>query len=392
MPAGGVFSGSGIASPRVLQSKHEESLARTTKRVLRQMRPRQRKHPNIYDVAQRARVSVFTVSQVINKTGQVSSALERRVQAAIRALDYRPSLVARSLAKQKTHTIGMVVPDISNPFFPLIVRGAEDAAQEAGYSILLCNSDDTPEKEELYLEILLAKRVDGILLTKTPSRFTTSFQRTLHSARVPVVLVMRAYPELNADTVVTDDVKGAYELVTHFIRVGHRSVGTVTGPLNVSSGKDRLLGLRKALKEHGLRFDPGLVFEGDYRVDSGYRAGLALLPKRPDVVLIANYLMTVGFVNAANEMGLRCPQEIALATFDDYPWLGSFEPRLTTVELPKYELGKAAVGLVLDRIAGTRKRPTTIRLAPVLRVRDSCGFRLATKQRNAAEVGASTAD
>lgn len=348
-------------------------------------RSRQRKVANIYDVAERAGVSVFTVSAVINKSGQVSSTLKKRVEAAICALNYRPNLVARSLAKQTTHTIGVVVPDIANPFFPLVIRGAEDMAQEAGYSILLCNSEDKPEKEELYLEILLAKRVDGILLTKTPHPFSASFRRTLASINVPIVLLMRTFPGLKTDAVVTDDAKGAYELVSHLIRVGHRSIGMVTGPLSVSNAKARWLGFRKALKAHGLGCDPTLLFEGDYRVESGYRSGVALLPKRPDAVFVANYLMTVGFMNAADEMGIQCPQDIALATFDDYPWLGCFRPRLTTVELPKYELGKASVRLLIDRIAGSRKRVATLKLAPVLRVRDSCGFQLTGARRASSE-------
>src|SRR5437868_14677931 len=149
------------------------------------------KAPSIYDVAREAKVSVFTVSAVINDTGRVSATLGRRVEAAIRKLNYRPNLLARSLAKQKTHTLGMVVTDIANPFFPAIVRAAEDAAQKAGYSMLLCNSDDQQDKEARYLELLLAKRVDGIILNKTPGALSASQRKVLADAGVPIVLLMR---------------------------------------------------------------------------------------------------------------------------------------------------------------------------------------------------------
>jgi LacI family transcriptional regulator len=334
------------------------------------------KAANIYDVANKAGVSVFTVSAVINKSGQVSTPLQRRVEAAVRQLNYRPNLLARSLAKQRTHTIGIVVPDIANPFFPLIVRGVEDIAQKAGYSILLCNSDNQRQKEERYLELLLSKRVDGVLLTMAPGRLAPSLRRMLADSKVPMVLVMRTSTDLNADAVVTDDHKGAFEAVSHLARIGHRRIALVSGPLEVSNGAARWKGYRKALEAHGLAYDPALMAEGDYRTESGYRAGLALLPLRPDAVFVANYLMTVGFMQAAEEMEMSAPEDFGLASFDDYPWLRCFRPRLTTVELPKYDLGAKSAQLLLERISGKRGHRTIQKLAPQLCVRESCGFTL----------------
>ncbi len=341
------------------------------RRVRRRMA---RKIPNIYDVARMARVSVFTVSAVTNKSSHVSVALKRRVETSIRKLHYRPNLLARGLAKRQTHTIGMIVPDIANPFFPQVVRGAEDEAQKDGYSILLCNSDDKQEKEEVYLELLLSKRVDGILLTKTPGRFSPRLQQMLAYVKTPIVLLMRTAPGVRADAAVTDDLKGTFDAVSHLARVGHRTIALVSGPLHVSNAKARWQGFRKALATNGLHYDPALVVEGDYRIDSGYRAGLALLPRRPEAIFVANYLMTVGLLKAAEEMRMRCPEDFALASFDDYPWLGFFRPRLTTVDLPKYELGATAAKMLLERIAGKRGRPLTRKLMPQLCVRDSCGF------------------
>ena len=334
------------------------------------------KAPSIYDVAHAARVSVFTVSAVINKKGRVSPTLSRRVEAAIHKLNYRPNLLARSLAKQRTHTIGIVVTDIANPFFPAIVRAAEDAAQAAGYSIFLCNSDDKEEKEAQYLELLLSKRVDGIILNKTPGNLSPSQRRMLSDANVPIVLLMRSCPGLKTDLVQTDDEWGAFESVAHLARIGYKKIGLVGGPMNVSNARARGQGYRRALKAHGLKYHAELSAEGDYRVASGHRAGLALLPRRPDAVLVTNYLMTVGFMSAADEIGMRCPEDFALVSFDDYPWLGCFRPRLSTIELPKYELGATAVRLLLERLEGKSGRPVTVTLPPQLRVRESCGFML----------------
>ena len=346
------------------------------------------KAPSISDVAREARVSVFTVSAVINNTGRVSATLGRRVEAAIQKLNYRPNLLARSLAKQQTHTLGMVVTDIANPFFPAIVRGAEDAAQKAGYSVLLCNSDDKQQKEALYLELLLSKRVDGIILNKTPGELSLTQRKLLADANVPIVLLMRTCPGLKTDVVQTDDRQGAFDAVSHLARIGHRRIALVSGPMNVSNARARRQGYCKALDASGLERLPDLIFEGNYRIDSGYRAGLALLPRRPDAILVTNYLMTVGLMSAADEIGMRCPEDFALVSFDDYPWLGCFRPRLTTIELPKYELGDTAVRLLLERIENRRARPVTVNLQPQLRVRESCGFRLHSRRElsSAAEV------
>jgi LacI family transcriptional regulator len=338
-----------------------------------------RKAPNIYDVAREAQVSVFTVSAVINKKEHVGAARKRRVEAAIQKLNYRLNSLAQSLASERTHTIGVIVPDISNPFFPMVVRGAEDAAQKQGYSTLLCNSDGNVEKEELYLELLISKRVDGVLLTKAPGQLSARIERMISDMKVPVVLMMRTYPGLAKDAVTTDDLKGSFEAVSHLARIGHQRIALVGGPLNVSNGKARWQGYRKALTQNGLKYDPDLVYEGDYRIDSGYRAGLSLLTHRPDAVFVANYVMMVGFLEAAQEMGMHCPEDFGLVTLDDYPWLKLFSPPITAVELPKYEVGSLATELLLDRIKGKTGRGETRKIMPQLRVRESCGFRLRTR-------------
>jgi LacI family transcriptional regulator len=334
------------------------------------------KAASIYDVARESGVSVFTVSAVVNNKTHVGKALREKVEAAIRKLNYRPNLIARSLAKQKTHTIGMIVPDIGNPFFPSVVRGAEDAAQKHGYNLLLCNSDDTLDKEEKAIELLLSKRVDGILLTKAAGDFRPSLRQMIKEVNIPFVLVMRTYPKLTKDAVITDDYHGAYEAVSHLARAGRKRIALISGPLKVSNAKERFQGFVDALKAEGLLFEQDLVIEGDYRLESGYRAGHSLFSRRPDGIYVANHLMTVGLLKAADEMGLRCPEDFGLVSFDDYPWLGIFRPRLTTVELPKHQLGTEAVELLIRRISGDATKPVTIKLQPELRIRESCGFAL----------------
>src|SRR5215471_6257017 len=264
---------------------------------------------SIYDVARASGVSIFTVSAVINNKSHVGKKLRQRVEDAIRKLNYRPNLIARSLIKQKTQTIGMVVPDIANPFFPMVVRGAEDAAQRQGYNLLLCNSDDNLEKEDRAVELLLSKRVDGIVLTKAAGDFQPALRQTINDVNIPFVLLMRTYPQLTKDAVISDDYQGAYEAVRHLARSGRRRIGLVSGPMKVSNAKERYRGFRDALEAENLPYEAELVAEGDYRIESGFRAGHSLLSQRPDGIYCANHLMTIGLLKAAGEIGLTCPED-----------------------------------------------------------------------------------
>src|ERR1700733_7313365 len=367
---------------------------RSLNRIMTSAKKDERKKPSksasIYDVARESGASVFTVSAVVNKKSHVGKKLRERVESAIRKLNYRPNLVARSLAKQRTHTIGMIVPDIANPFFPMVVRGAEDAAQKHGYNLLLCNSDDNLDKEERAIELLLSKRVDGILLTKAAEDFRPSLRQMIKEVGIPFVLVMRTYPKLTKDAVITDDYRGAYDAVSHLARSGRKRIGLISGPLKVSNAMARWEGFRDALKAEGLPYSSSLVIEGDYRIESGFRAGHALLSHHPDGIYVANHLMTVGLLKAAEEIGLRCPEDFGLVSFDDYPWLDVFRPRLTTVELPKHQLGIEAAELLLRRISGDRSKAEVKKLQPELRIRESCGFSLLTAREKSPSGGSTT--
>src|SRR6266545_2185856 len=335
---------------------------------------------NIYDVAKRARVSAATVSAVVNDSAYVSRSLKSRVEQAIRQLHYRPNLVARSLAQQRTQTLGMVALNIANPFWPAVVRGVEDAARERGYELLLANSDDDPEKEAQCLRLFLAKRVDGILLTKACGRLPADLLAQLKTSGVPLVQVMRFGAGLRSDVVTVDEEAGAYEAVAHLLRLGYTRIGMLNGP-DVSTSHRRLAGFREAHEAWRRPFDPTLVIASDFRVEAGFESGIALLKRRPDAVFVANYLMVVGLMQALRQYQLRCPEDIGIVTCDDHPWLDAFAPRLTTINLPKYEIGQRAAQLLVDALepsGGATKRRTlrTVTLKTSLRIRESCGFPL----------------
>jgi LacI family transcriptional regulator len=335
---------------------------------------------NIYDVAKQAAVSVATVSAVINESAYVSPQLKRRVVAAIKKLGYQPNLLARSLAKQRSHMLGMVVPDIANPFWPEVVRGAEDRAHASGYTLLLANADDDAKKEELYLDLFLAKRVDGILLTKAPGPVAPELVERLQRARVPVVQVSRLAEGLpESDAVLMDDRDAAYEAVTHLLRLGYRKVAMIGGLAGATPSQERLAGYKQALKDWKRPVERTLYYQGDYRVHSGYAAGISLLKKRPDAVFISNYQMAVGFMKALRQYQLRCPQDVAIVTCDDHPWIESFQPRLTTVDLPKYELGAEAAQVLIGRLAARDAPRQALQLPSALTIRDSCGYSLRAK-------------
>lgn len=333
----------------------------------------------IYDVAREARVSLATVSAVMNQSAYVSPGLKTRVTAAIRKLGYQPNLLARGLATQQTRTIGMIVPNIANPFWPEVVRGVEDTAHEAGYTLLLASSDDDRANEAVYLRLFLAKRVDGVLLTKAAGPLDRGLASVLKRSRTPVVQLMRSSASVGGDKVLVDEQEGSYEAVSHLLRLGRRRVAMINGIEKVSTSARRLIGYRQALADAGVAFDHRLIAHGDFRVESGYALGIQLLKRKPDAFFIANYLMTVGFMRALRQYQLRCPEDIAVVTCDDHPWLDSFYPRLTTVNLPKYELGRAGARLLLDRLhpgRATSRRPRLMTLPTELCLRDSCGHGL----------------
>jgi LacI family transcriptional regulator len=328
----------------------------------------------IDDVAREAGVSISTVSHVINGTRFVSETTKERVLAAIERLRYEPSSVAQSLKRDKSHAIGLLITDISNPFFTSLVRGVEDVASRAGYSVILCNTDEDPRRELSYLRMLRRKRVDGILLA--PTGITQPYLDSLVEAGFPIVCIDRPSPGRRCDAVLVENAAGACAAVEHLVGLGHRRIGIISGLAPVGTSSERLEGYRQALRAHRLREDPLLVREGNSRLDGGYRRMLELLdlPVRPTAVFTTNNLMTLGALGALQARGVRVPEDVAVVGFDDFEWAMVLRPRLTTVAQPTYGIGEAAARLLLERIEKrTDDPPRRVVLPTRLLVRESCG-------------------
>lgn len=331
----------------------------------------------IVEVAKRARVSTATVSNVIRATKPVSPALQERVRAAIRELDYFPNEIARSLKVKQTRMLGAVIPDITNPFFPEIIRGAEDTAFERGYFLLSTNTNEQSSREHRVLSALRSYRVDGILLA--PAHGTDqSHVRAAVSSGLSVVCVDRSPVGLRTDAVLLDNVRGALLCVRHLIDRGHSRIAIITGPQDLQTGRERLRGYRHALSEANIPVDTSIVLEGDFRSESGYRLGKELLrlARRPSAVLVSNGVMTLGVLKAFEQMGAKCPEDIAIATFDDLTVDGMIRPHLTAVVQPSYQMGARAASILIDRIEGKLTRPpAVVRVAPTLVIRESTAQR-----------------
>ncbi len=325
----------------------------------------------IKEIARKAGVSIGTVSNVLNGMVAVSSERRKRVLAAIRELDYHPNHVARSLKLRRTKMLGMAISDITNPFFPLLVRGAEDAAIKHGYLLVTFNTDDHVEREREVLSVLRDRRVDGVLLIVAPNNGDVShIQRTLADG-IPIVCIDRIPHAVKVDSVTIDNQRAACECVTHLLSLGHRRIAVITGPGKLKTARDRLQGYLQALEDAHLAPDPALILEGNFRSESGYELGLQLLarPDRPPAVFVSNGMMTLGFLQAMDEVGLECPRDIALASFDDLP----LAPHLTAVSQPAYALGFEGAQMLIERIESEAPftTPHSICLSAELKVRES---------------------
>ncbi|GAA4674439.1 LacI family DNA-binding transcriptional regulator [Phytohabitans rumicis] len=324
----------------------------------------------IYDVARRAEVSPATVSRVVNGHANVDPTLAERVRRAMRELEYRPNAVARNLRRSRTTLWAVIISDIGNPFFTSLVRGVEDVAQRAGFSVVLCNTDEDPTKESQYLDAALTEQMAGVIIS--PSGRANHVNR-LVDARVPVVVIDRQVSGAHVDTVLVDNEHGASLATTHLIESGYERIACITGPEGVFTAMRRLRGYRRALEDHDREYDPDLVRHGDFRSDGGYRAMASLLAlrPRPDAIFAGNNLMTVGAVECLVDSRIEVPAEMGVVGFDDVPWAHLVRPSLTTVAQPTYELGREAAQLLTQRIATPDRPPTVITLETKLQIRDS---------------------
>jgi LacI family transcriptional regulator len=303
---------------------------------------------NIRDVARRAGVAPITASRVLNNSGYASHDTRARVEAAAAELGYVTNRLASSLRLKRTHTLALVLTDITNPFWTTVARGVMDAAAGENYSVLVCNTDENEQKEDQHVRMLLERQVDGFLLV--PASHTSHTAVFIHAQGTPAVVLDRHLPGAPADTVRCDSEGGAFQLVQLLLQRGYRRIVALTGPRHISTAEDRARGYQRAMREAGLQEDIRLHY-GHFTQVSGYEMTLQALEDRPDAIFAANNFIAIGAARALQETGRRIPQDIALAGFDDLPSL-LVNPFLTVAAQPAYQMGQQAAGLLLARLSG----------------------------------------
>jgi LacI family transcriptional regulator len=327
----------------------------------------------IKEVAAHAGVSSATVSHVINRTRFVSESAREQVQKAMSELDYRPNALARSLRSGITHTLGLILPDSANPFFAEVGHCIEIAAFEAGYSVILCNTENDFAKETLYMDVLTKKLVDGMIFVATGEGSGTL--KKLVELKIPIVVMDRDFPGLELEVVLSDNLQGGYLATQHLISLGHKRIGCIAGPSGINPSSQRIIGFKQAMQEANLVIDPKLILSGDFHPESGWEAGRAILrlPDAPTAIFACNDLMAMGVLRAATEMGIRVPDDLALVGYDDIELASYTNPPLTTIKQPKVEMGLATLNILLSRIKDKQSAPQRALLPISLVVRGSCG-------------------
>jgi DNA-binding LacI/PurR family transcriptional regulator len=331
----------------------------------------------IKEVAEYAGVSRATVSRVLNNHAYVADDIRERVQQAMDALGYQPNRSARRLRAHSSDIMGLIIPDIQNSLFQALVRGVEDAAYANRLNVVLCNTDDNPDKQTAYLRVMQAERAAGVVVIPTRANDGPVFA-PVRAAGIPVVLVDREVINFEADMVKVDNVRGAYIATSHLIRLGYRRIGIIAGTQALTPGRERLRGCYEAFDEMGVPVDPALIKTGNFRLESGYELTREFMSmaEPPDAIFAANNLMSLGALRALHELGIRIPEQVALIGFDDMPWADDLNPPLTAVSQPGYELGQQAVRLLLQRVERPDLPFYKVILQPRLVVRRSCGAHL----------------
>jgi LacI family transcriptional regulator len=342
----------------------------------------------VRDVAKRAGVSTSTVSHVVNRTRFVSDELRERVLTAMRELDYEPNAAARMLSLKRSETLGLIVADIRNPFFASVARGVEDVAQEHGYTVVLCNSDEDLAKETACLKALQSRQVDGVVLAS--AGVADAYVTRLVHAGYPIVLVDRELPGLGVPAVLLDNEGAACSAVEHLIASGHTRIGMLSGRPSISTTTERIAGYQRALRAAGLESDNRLVISGRSTSEGGAEAAHALLDldPPPTAIFSGNNLMSIGALQAIASRGLSVPDDVALVGFDDFPfpWSDAFRPHLTTVAQPTYELGRRSAEVLVQLLRGSGlPAERRIVLDGKLVIRESSGALLQRVPRIAAE-------
>lgn len=327
----------------------------------------------ISDVAKKARVSTATVSRVLANSGSVTEKTRNRVMAAVDALHYRPNVMARNLRVSATRSILVVVPDISNPFFSEILRGIELVASKNGYQVLLGDSDNRLDREVEYLDFLRQRQADGMIMLT--ARMDQSLLESI-AAQYPVVLGCEYFDEGSTiQTVSVDNISAGYKAAEHLIKLGHKRIGFISGPSGIILSRDRLKGFQHAMSDYGLKLDELLIEEGTFTYDSGHDVmqRYLTLESRPTAVFAANDEMAIGAIKAARKAGLDVPGDLAVVGMDNIKFASIFEPAVTTIAQPMYQIGCTAMELLLKVINKEKIPQKKFVLKDELIVRESCG-------------------
>lgn len=328
----------------------------------------------IYDIAKKANCSAMTVSRVINNTGRVSEATRRRILRIMKEMNYVPNTMARSLVLQETRILSLIITDITNPFYTSLARGAEDAALQLGYKLLLANSDENVEKEKEYIETMLSTRVDGVLFAPSSDASLTNLQRFTHQG-IPLVLLDREVPGIECDTVLGDNVGGARALTEHLIELGHRRIAFINGSSSVSTARLRMQGYREALERHHIPYDTAIVAEADYKKTDVSRVMERLLGHvdRPTALFAANNFLALSAIRYCQTKGIRVPEDISVCCFDELEANFVVNPFMTVIAQPAYEFGYTGIQLLVNRIQQktSQQPPNKIMLPWTIHIRNS---------------------
>lgn len=330
----------------------------------------------IVDVANRASVSTMTVSRVINNATSVSESTRTRVLLAMQELNYVPNSIARSLVSGRTHTLGLIIADLTNPFFTTLARGAEDAAHKHMHRLVICNHDDDIDKERTYIEALISARVDGMVITPASNESAANLN-IIKQHRIPFIFVDRIVNSINADHVVGDSMIGAYELTTHLLRQGHRQIGIVSGPLNIHTASERFKGYQAALTDFGVEIRQELVLYMPYgpnvdtavpAMDQGIRTMLSQNPM-PTAIFALNNVIAIQVLRTLRRLGLTVPEDVALACFEEVDPYELMQLDISTAIQPAYALGEESVHMLFRRIENPDKPYESVVLKPRLQLR-----------------------
>lgn len=329
--------------------------------------------PNMKQIARMANVSLGTVSHVLNDSARVRDPLRKRVLEAVEALGYQPSQLARGLRRDKTDMIGMIIPDVTNPFFPAVVRGAEDVAFSKGYRLILCNTDNDHTKELAHLKALRTYLPAGLLVI--PSTFSDIAAQTesYRKAGTAVVCVDRLPRYWGGDSVTVANEEGAYRATRFLIQMKHRQISMIAGPLHLTNARERLNGFKRAMQEAGIHVSPDYIQETTFDKHGGYQKSMTLLRMlpRPTAFFVGNDMIALGVLVAIREMGLRCPQDVSVIGFDNLDFAETTSPSLSSVHQSGYQLGATAARIVLDRVGGDSGPARHCVLETELKVRES---------------------